>query len=45
MRLENGWAEQIVIDRKIRQMDPDYSFSKDLWNEPMPSLLGRERPK
>ena len=33
------------IDRKVNQMDPDFSFSKDIWNEPLPSLCGRERPQ
>jgi hypothetical protein len=37
--------EQIMIDRKVNQMDPDFSFSKDIWNEPLPSLCGRERPQ
>jgi hypothetical protein len=43
-RMGTEWSQRIVIDRKVHQMDPDFSFSKEIWNEPMPSLLGRERP-
>ncbi len=39
-----GKIEQIMIDRKIHQMDPDFSFSKVMYDQLMPSLLGRERP-
>jgi len=38
-------VEQIMIDRKVNEMDPDFSFSEKMWNQPMPSLLGREHPK
>jgi len=39
------WAQQIAIDRKVRQMDADFSFSGEIWNDRMPSLSARERPK
>jgi hypothetical protein len=42
---ERQKLEQIMIDRKVHQMDPDFSFSREMWNEPMPSLLDRKRPK
>ena len=44
-RMGVKWEEQIMIDRKVHQMDPDFSFSGLMYNEPMPSLLNRERPK
>lgn len=43
-RMGEEWARQLVIDRKIRQMDTDYSFSGEIWNEPLPSLCGQEHP-
>jgi hypothetical protein len=48
MKLPGGdkIVEQIMIDRKVHQMDKDFSFSKEMHNEPMPSLCGNlERPK
>ena len=44
-RMGVKWEEQIMIDCKINQMDPDFSFSGLMYNEPKPSLLCRERPK
>ena len=38
-------VEQIMIDRKVNQMDPDFSFSTVMYDEPMPSLCNKERPK
>jgi len=37
-------VESILIDRQVNQMDPDFSFSGEMWGEPMPSLCNRERP-
>jgi hypothetical protein len=44
-RMGVKWEEQVMIDRKVHQMDPDFSFSGLMYNEPKPSLLARERPK
>jgi hypothetical protein len=36
--------ERVMIDRKVIQMDPHFSFSQAIYKEPMPSLLGQEHP-
>src|ERR1039457_3690161 len=36
--------EKVMIDRKVNQMDPDFSFSKAIYKESMPSL-GQEHPQ
>jgi len=36
--------EKVMIDRRVNQMDKDFSFSKAVYKEPMPSLLGQEHP-